>query len=482
MNIILYYCNLKSLKNLRLCNKDFYNASHIIFSNYIKKEYIYNYWCKHKYIKELTRDEIYYLSIHYVNIFINTHYLFLGIHANYNEKLLLYAINDYSKIHLFKNINCFYSILFTNEKLTYYHLKTNKIKIANLIKHVQFPSWILKKVDISTNILCKYQVLDMNMINALVKKNVCWTKLCKYQTLNENFIRKNINSIPFKIISQHQKLSEKFIHDYCNELYWDLICKYQILSEKFIEEHANHVNWRKISRMKLSPAFIYKHKNKLVLEYLPNKDELDVNFINANYDKLYKNTNQITSKHQLQKILSPYIDINANQLLSHYVIDTIISKCPTIKLSICIINNDFDFIKKYHKYINWNKALKCAPLEVIYKCTNYYSEKIDWDIIFKNYTLDHKFILKHMHRVSLHIILKTQYKFIINTINCVDDTINCNTNAINCIGKYMDDPYACKLICKYQLLDFNFIQKYKDKINWIAYLQNTTTPNIISAI
>lgn len=233
--------------------------------------------------------------------------------------------------------------------------------------------------------------------------------------------KNNIKNKNWFDISKTPGLSLDFMRKYKNELDWTYISRYQILSEWFIDSFQDRINWNCISsNQELIEWFIHRHRNDVNWHYISQYQRLSIEFIIGHTN--FVNWKYIT---QYQQSISNLIDsfpTNDNSLLND------------IKDKL-----DWDWISQY-KILNRSFVIK-------------YCDYLNWNKICKYQNLDDSLIL------SIHDKLGIYNKSILYTSGIINE---------NFVDKYNDHiKQKWDWVSKYIQLTSHFIDKYKDRVNWM---------------
>ena len=102
--------------------------------------------------------------------------------------------------------------------------------------------------------LAQYNMLDFWRSNKLsdatirrLIQTVDWRIISEYQQLSPDFLEEFRDRISWRNVSQRPGLSEETIRRFQNYVIWPLICRHQKLTEGFIAEFADRVNWEPLS-------------------------------------------------------------------------------------------------------------------------------------------------------------------------------------------------------------------------------------------
>lgn len=279
--------------------------------------------------------------------------------------------------------------------------------------------------------------------------------------LNDEQLKKLIETIKF--ISHNQTLTKQLIKNLMKENYDN-------------EEYWKHI----LEIIKLDNDFIYNNLKNINLKYLLKYQKLDNNFIINNYEIL-----ETVSSNDLWNVLFTYQTFDSNTLntilLKYSPFDNeiwkTISKFQHLNSDIFELYNDlldwnyitmhqhinFDIFCKYIKNINisllhYNIILNCYIND---KTVSMFDKKIFDNIgYYDNVSIDYIFNnLSDISEVGIISIIENRELSIDNINKLLELDITDKTKLIN-------------KICENQDIDDNFIELYKDYIDWDILSEN----------
>jgi hypothetical protein len=246
-------------------------------------------------------------------------------------------------------------------------------------------------------------------------------QISSHLVLNSDFINLYGDYLNWVAIIANQILSEENLvkfHVHFDEGCWNIIYQYNDLSVAFVERFADNLDLKRICvKNDYSESFLIKYADRLNWHYISQYQTITDRFL-----KLFHSYIHYSEMHDRKDLPHEYIRINGSN----------------------ISENQWLYICK-----NSN-----IPRDIIY--THY--TKIGWNMIIQYCkSVQEKFIEMHLHDITyqdlrmLYSCRRMSERFLEKYLFDVDQTDDTIINI--------------RIVCTSQKLSYNFIDKYKDKLN-----------------